>query len=215
MSTFLQEFTPEDFTGNLGALFDDHSTESEIKSAKEFLHRVYESAANALTEKEPTKRYWANCLIDRHGLSSSPYHQSHYTCCLNIEEARKIIEKFRANGGVLLSYIQEYVGDEKTPNILELKSYVDNLGMGRNGGNPRELKTVKDFVTILSHHHIIVHEIKDDVWAKRFIGDTLFDGDWKDCPEEILRRKVMKVWDSDEDEEKARKFIVFKEDEVI
>ena len=166
-------------------------------------------------KEQETKRYWANCLMDRHGLSSTPYHQSHYTCCLDIEEAREIIEKFKEEGGVLLSYIQEYVVDSDTPNILELKSYVNSFGIGA-----RELQEVEQFVHYSSSERIVVYEIEDDIWAKRFIGGTLYDGHWKDCPKEILRRKVMKVWDSDPDvgeegETKARKFIVFKEDKPI
>ncbi|MBQ9631546.1 MAG: hypothetical protein IJV04_01320, partial [Lachnospiraceae bacterium] len=147
------------------------------------------------------------------------YHQSHYTCCLTIEEAREIIEKFRAKGGVLLSYIQEYVGDSKTPNILELKTYVNSFGYGKDG-DVRRLETVNSFAHYASSGHIVVYEIEDDIWAQRFRGKTLYDGHYKDCPKEILSRKIMKVWDADpdeyeEDDVKARKFIVFKEDEKL
>ena len=218
MDNFLSEFTPEDFTGNIGVLLDGDPQGGELESALDFLRKVYEAASRALDKQATTRHYWANCLIDRHGISSTPYLQSHYTCCLDIEEARKIIEKFREDGGVLLSYIQEYVGDDEAPNILELKSYVNSCGIG-----PRELEEVDRFAHYSPSGRIIVYEINDDLWAQRFIGKTLYDGHYKECPKEILRRKVMKVWDVYKDNEDAdedmditaRKFIVFKEDEKL
>ena len=155
-----------------------------------------------------TKRYWANCIIDRHGLYHRPYHQSHSTCCLNIEEAREIINKIVAKGGVLLSYIQEYEGDNKEPNILELQSYVGSINI-----KSREIRTVKEFSTYVGDKPIVIYEVDDDVWSPRIKGKELYNGPAKNCPSELLERGVMKVFD--DEETNSRNFIVFKEDEVL